>query len=192
MSQKRLFWRFSVWGLLGLLVLLVLWWFFQGKSYGTVTVKPLPEAPETVSAPVATSRYEGRYVTFRYPVTFHVAAPAETKNPLLESFFGVEQDATNGERLALLVTALPTRNLADLPSFAFRASRPESYAQEKITRQGLQASLFTKSEPMHEVGAFFESEGRGVSLVLSSPLGLEGLRQTLLEILDTFEWKNVP
>ncbi|MEP7162244.1 MAG: hypothetical protein ABI747_00560 [Candidatus Moraniibacteriota bacterium] len=187
--KKKYLWEGLIF--LSLAIGVSLFWLSQGKSYGVVHSVPMPKALPGTVLPTDTTRYLGKNITFLYPLSFQ---PHEwekmVKKPLLESFFASESDFLTGQSLALMVQENPTNSLDDFSAHAFRDKSPKIYEKEKIEKNGLKITLFTKNTPVYETGAFFIGERKVVSLVISSSVSLPETRKKLLSILETVEWKK--
>lgn len=166
-------------------LVLFLWWLFQRKSYGSVTVRTVPVVSPQEGAQTQ-AQYRGKFVRFDYSNDYTKKPDIDLKKPLLERLYLARTDI-EGQKIALMVQAVDYP-LAEYSSFRIRADDPKTYVQEKIVRNGLNMTLFTKNFRVFEVGAFLIQSGKVASIVVSSPTQMEGLREELLAILDTFAW----
>lgn len=173
-----------------MLVLAVwLWWYASLKSQGTIVVQTPPE-PSVDQKKEETKTYNGKYVTFSYPDGFtEKTFDTPVKDPMVERLFLARSDV-EGEKIALVVQALSGSPLTEYSAYRLREMRSDEYSEEKIRKDGLNITLFSKTTPVHEVGAFFEQAGMAVSLVVSSPTSIEGLRDALMTIVESLRWQG--
>lgn len=173
--------------LLGIFIIVILWWVFRQPSHGTIVIIPAAEQSDQ-SDPAQRERYAGKYITFTYPSDFERRAEVETvKHPLLERVYLSRSDI-EGRKIALTVQDNTGYAFEEYGSLRMRRNDSGVYHEELIERNGLNAVLFTKMQSVFEVSVFFRQGNRVVSLVVSSPTMQNGLREEVESVLDTVEW----
>lgn len=173
-------------GVLFFVMIVFLWSLTQRKSVGTIT---LPQA--SIAMPdgkgTASERYEGKYFTFIYPHQFELRLPhTPVKWPMLEQALLVRTDV-EGKKIAVHVQEMDNYSLEEYGSYRLRTLDTDTYTQEKIEKNGLDMTLFTKSTPVFEIGSFWQQGNKVISIVISSPLKITGLREELLILLDSLQ-----
>lgn len=175
---------------IGVISVMILWWLFGRPNEGKITkLIPLETAPLTTVS--ETKNYSGKYFTFSYPASYTEKSFDEpTQAPILERAFWSRQDLRGG-KLALIYQDIGNFSLSEYPGYRMRTLDPKTYQSEKIEKNGMAVTLFTKNESVFEVAAFFGKKGSAVSLVASSPVALTGLREDILEVLDSWSWVSL-
>ena len=179
-----LFWLIIILGI-GALGSFLFFWMNQ-PSVGAITSKN-PSSKESSNETGTSFRYQGKYVTFSYPDQY-IPYPAlsDVKSPLLEqvlfSTAGIE-----GRKISVVVQDNTSYTLDEYPSVRMRILEKELYQKENLMRGERNFTLFTKTSSVFEVGAFWLEENVVFSIVFSSPIRLQGLRDELLTLLDTLE-----
>ncbi len=184
--------RWQYW-LIGLILLILgglfLWWLFRQPSYGTISTVPVVEQIGQ-SESKQRERYQGKYFTFTYPQDYRRREEVEVvKHPLLERVYLSRSDI-EGRKIALTLQDNSGYAFEEYSSFRMRTNDPATYHQEKIRIYGLDVVIFTKNTSVFEESAFFQSKNRVVSVVVSSPTTQNGLREELVDILESFAWVN--
>lgn len=178
-------------GLFSLIVLLVgfFLWLFGRKSYGTIaTSLQVNELTDKVAG--AQVSYEGKYITFTYPSEFDRREEVETvKYPLLERVYLTQSDI-EGRKIAVVVQDNGGNKLEEYSSYRIRQMEPSIYRQGSIEYQGKSVTLFTKETNGPEIAIFFEHKSKVVSIVFSSPVTSDGLREQAEQFLTSFFWKG--
>lgn len=172
-----------------MVAILFLGWLFQKRSLGTISILPPPQKTE-MSPPQEKKRYEGKYISFLYPASFASKSfDIPLKEPLLERLYLSKSDI-EGQKIALVVQDNTGSRLEEFSSYRMRELDPTVYTKEKIQKNGLSITLFSKKTIVFEVGAYFIHDEKAASLVISSPIRFEGLREELLDILSTVQWEE--
>ena len=180
---------FAVGFIITAVVVAFLWWLFQRPSQGTITVVPAAEKTD-LADPAHRQRYQGKYLTFTYPYDFQRREEVETvKYPLLERVYLSRSDI-EGRKIALTFQDNSGNAFEEYSSFRIRQNDPDTYVEEKVTRNGLDTVFFTKMTSVYEVGAFFHRGNQVVAIVVSSPTTQNGLREELEALIDSFQWKG--
>lgn len=180
-------------GALALIVLvtigIALFWWFQSPSYGVISTAQ-EENTDSEARTKGKKEYSGKSVTFFYPAHFiEKPTDGETKFPQIERLM-LSSEGLDGKKLTLLVQDNTGYKFEEFSSYRIRDLDKKTYTQETIKKNGLDITLFTKSTTVYEVGAFFQNGPLVASLVMSSPIGLTGLREELLQVLETIKLKN--
>jgi len=187
LNRRRLFFWLGIASLV-VTLLFLMYWLFRQPSRGIVTSAPAKEKIN-YAAPEHRKRYDGKYLTFTYPRDFERREEVETvKFPILERLYLSRSDI-EGRKIAITVQDNTGYSFEEYSSFRIRRSDSGTYAEEKVSQNGLEAVLFSKSTSVFEVSAFFPSASYIVSIVISSPTTQNGLRAELLALLDSFVWK---
>lgn len=183
------------WLCLALFVVLIclgiafLWWFFRQPSYGTITSSASP-VKEEQNDPNHRKRYQGKYMTFTYPYDYRRQEAVEAVNyPLLERVYLSRSDV-EGRKIALTIQDNTGNRFEEYSSLRIRQDDPKTYQREKIERNGVVAVLFSKNTVVFEKSIFFSRGNDVVSLVMSSPTTENGLREEVLTLFESFEWKG--
>lgn len=178
-----------LWGaiVLGIVVLGSLLFFWMNQpSVGIITQKDVPpKNPDKGSYTIL--RYQGKYIAFSYPDQYRpYPALSDVKLPVLEQILLSTADI-EGRKISVVVQDNTGYTLDEYSSVRMRVLDKELYQEEKLMRGERNFTLFTKNSSVFEVGAFW-LEGHVVfSIVFSSPIRLQGLRDELLALLDTIE-----
>ncbi len=184
-KQRRLF----LWGaiVLGIVVLGSLLFFWMNQpSVGMITQKDVP-SKNSENDPHTFLWYQGKYIVFSYPDQYRpYRALSDVKFPVLEhvllSTAGIE-----GRKISVVVQDNTGYTLDEYSGVRMRVLEKELYQEEKLMRGERNFTLFTKSSSVFEVGAFWLEGNAVFSIVFSSPIRLQGLRDELLALLDTIE-----
>lgn len=132
---------------------------------------------------VSALTYKGKYFTFPYPGEYVIqSGNRSVKWPVLEQQVLAKTDI-EGRKISVVVQDITGFALAEYPSFRIRTLDPHTYKKEQLSGQGEDYTLFTKSVSVFEVGAFWQEGVLALSIIISSPTRLEGLREELLELL---------
>lgn len=186
LKKKRLWlWTSVVIG--GGLSVWIVWWWFGQPAQGVFSHEAAP-SEKMLTEINAKTEYTGKYFTFSYPKNFVQKPFADSvRPPLLEQAFW-SKAGVESEKIALLYQDIGNFTIAEYPSYRMRTLDPNTYTLEQVEIHGLKLAIFTKKQPQFEVAAFFGGDGRVVSLALTSSLRLEGLREHLFEILESWVW----
>lgn len=163
------------------------WWWFGHPATGIIS-KEVPPDPVELTTEGKTKTYSGKYFTFLYPASFNELSFSDSIKPsLIERAYWSTSDFQS-EKLALVYQDIGNFSLSEYPGYRMRTLDPKTYQSEKIEKNGISATLFTKNESVFEVAAFLGKKGSAVSLVASSPVALTGLREDILVALDSWSW----
>lgn len=174
--------------LFGILVLLVVlgvsWWWMRQKSVGVTRVQVSSEA-ERVEEIVKEAHYQGQYFTLAYPGDYELRTEGEgPAYPVLERLL-LFRSNVEGRKIVGLVQEVGPGLLEEYPHFQVRSMDGETYTRENVKVNGKSYIFFSKQNAVYEVGAFWQVATRAYSLVVSSPLRSEGLREELVKILES-------
>ncbi len=171
-------------------VILFLWWLFRKPSYGTILVaEPILEKVNLADADHR-KQYTGKYITFTYPYDFTRREEQEVvKYPLLERVYLSRSDI-EGRKIAITVQDNTGYRFDEYSSLRVRRLDSGTYSEEEIERNGLNTAFFTKNSVVFEVSVFFSLGNQVVSIVVSSPTTLDGLREEVLALLESFRWQE--
>lgn len=164
-----------------------LWWAWETAlqtNYGRVTTSPVRE---TVNRDTPKTRviHTGKYFSFSYPSDFQQLGQADPVNyPLLERVV-LSRGTVNGRKIVVLYQDIAGGPLGEYAAFRIRQDNPSQYFEETIEKRGYRATVFSKAESVFEVTAFLPHERHILSVAVTSPLGLSGLREELFEMLDS-------
>lgn len=141
------------------------------------------------SDPEHRKRYQGKYFTFTYPSDFARREENEAVNyPLLERVYLSRSDI-EGRKIALMLQDNSGNSFEEYGSFRIRRNEPAVYREKKEERNGIFGTFFTKETSVYEVSAFFARGNQVMSVSVSSPTTLNGLKEEVLSVLDSFQWK---
>lgn len=159
----------------------------QNTNYGSIVT---PAAIEETGSDVSKSRilYSGKYFTFTHLENFKQREATTTVNyPLLERIL-LSEDTVWGRKLVVLYQVTDGSRPEEYAAWRIRHSNPNQYFEETIEKRGYRVTLFTKVEPVFEVTAFLPHGRQVLSISVTSPLGLSGLREELFEALDSLNF----
>lgn len=162
-----------------------IWYIVQKPSIGTIKTGALPAEPESFAQNSEKKLYKGKYIIFAYPGSYNEKShDAPKEGPVKEQIvlFG---DESQGKRIAFVVEDRSDKYLDASPAFQMRMKDKEQYEKEIIGTGRDQKVIFTKNSQVFETTAFFMKKNLLVSVSVTSPIHLDGLRDDLLKILET-------
>ncbi len=169
---------------------LFFWWRFNQPSHGSINAVGIPKESVNLSDPAHRKQYQGKYFTFTYPYDFNRREENEAVNfPLLERLFLARNDI-EGRKIALTLQDNSGNTFEEYGSFRIRRADPAMYQEESLERNGETIVFFTKATSVFEVSTFFHRGNQVMSITVSSPTTLNGLREEAMAVLDSFQWKN--
>lgn len=190
-SESRSQKRWLIWGIIFIIIALgatFLWWLFLRPSQGMIQAVAVPEKTD-LSTPGQAS-YQGKYFTFRYASDFSIRDEGNSvKHPLLERIY-LSRNDIEGRKIAIILQDNSGNAFEEYSSFRIRRTDRDVYREEQGKRNGLSVTFFTKETRVYEVGAFFSRGNQVVSMVVSSPTTVKGLREEVEALLDSFQWKE--
>lgn len=167
-----------------------LWRFLERPNIGTIYPGKLPAVPESFAQNKEKKQYTGKYIDFSYPALyFEKRHELPVNGPVKESVFLSANDV-EGRKIALVVADRGTSDFMSDPSFQMRMKASSGYASSPLTDLPFQGILFEKNEAPFEVTSFFILQGLIVSVSVTSPFSIEGLKQELLTLLAGLHWRE--
>lgn len=182
-SKNRLVWWIVVILCVTGAVLFLFRWMNQ-KSVGTIVQDGISQGDIPQENPAEMVRYKGKYFTFDYLAHYQVRSVNTVNYPVLEQVLLVEP-SIEGRKISVVAQEIAAESLEEYPGFRMRSQESMAYQQENLIRGGQEYILFTKSSSVFEVGVFFRQGNIAKSIVLSSPITSEGLREELLQLLES-------
>lgn len=181
-KNRFIWWIVAILCAAGSLVLFLHW--MNQKSVGILIEEGISQRNPPREHLVETIRYKGKYFTFDYSAQYQVRPVDIINHPVLEQVLFVEP-SIEGRKISIVTQEIPTPSLEEYPSFRMRLQDNDVYQQENLNMGGREYILFTKTSSVFEVGAFFRQGNIAKSIVLSSPIASEGLREELLQLLES-------
>lgn len=182
-SKNRLVWWMVVTLCVAGAVLFLFRWMNQ-KSVGTIVQDGISQGGIPQENPAEMVRYKGKYFTFDYLAHYQVRSVNTVNYPVLEQVLLVEP-SIEGRKISVVAQEIAAESLEEYPGFRMRSQDNMTYQQENLIKGGREYVLFTKTSSVFEVGAFFRQGNIAKSIVLSSPVKLDGLREELLQLLES-------
>lgn len=166
-----------------------LWQFLQRPVVGIVgagkTVSKESSATDTEQL-----EYQGKYLRFPYPGLYvEKMHELPVKGPVKESIF-LSADDVEGKKIAVVVEERKEMVLKASPSFQMRLNKPKEYSKTMIPLDGFDGFIFEKNSQVFEQTAFFFHKGLLVSISVTSPFKIDGLKEGLIDILKSIQWKE--
>lgn len=190
-SRKRpRFWIFLLIGMsLFFGIVSIIWFFLQQPAIGEVRVSK--QAPiEDRDTSNKQKQYQGKYLTFSYPGVYaEKAHEVPVSEPGKESVFLSAADF-EGKKIAITVEEREKGNFEASPSFQMRVNKPKEYDKESFSENGFEGFVFAKNSQVFEQTVFFFDEGLFISISVTSPIKIEGLREELMDILKSVNIKE--
>ncbi len=162
-----------------------IWYMVQKPSIGTIKPGTLPAEPESFAQNSEKKLYKGKYITFSYPGSYSEKSHDVPKDGPVKEKIIFSGDESQGKRMAIMVEERPEKNLDASPSFQMRVKDPKRYEKEIRETGNDTKVIFTKNSQGFEMTAFFMKRNLLVSVSVTSSIHLDGLRNDLLEILET-------
>lgn len=162
-----------------------IWYSIQKPALGVIKSGELPKEQESFTQKNEKKLYKGKYITFSYPGSYSEKSHELPENgPVREKivFFGDEME---GKQIVVTVDERLEKSLDASPSFQMRIKNPKQYEKEMRGVGDEKKVLFTKNSQVFEVTAFFMKKNLLMSVSVTSSIHLDGLRDDLLEILQT-------
>lgn len=182
-SKNRFVWWIVVILCVAGAVLFLFRWMNQ-KSVGTIVQDGISQRDIPQENPAEMVRYKGKYLTFDYLAHYQVRSVNTVNYPVLEQVLLVEP-SIEGRKISAVAQEIATESLEEYPGFRMRSQENAIYQQENLIKRGREYVLFTKTSSVFEVGAFFRQGNIAKSIVLSSPVKLDGLREELFQLLES-------
>ena len=166
------------------------WRFLEKPAVGTIHPVILPKEPEQLVVRDEIRPYTGKYVDFSYSADYfekhHETPPS---GPIQELIIFSGSGVADRE-FVLTVEDREGTDLFASPSVQMRSNKPKEYDKEAFSVHNVRGLLFTKKSQVYEQGAFFFKQGMLMSLVVSSPMTLDGLQDEVMKIVKSVEVKK--
>ncbi len=182
-SKNRFVWWIVVILCVAGAVLSLFRWMNQ-KSVGTIVQEGISQGDMPQENTAEMVRYKGKYFTFDYLAHYQVRSVNTVNYPVLEQVLLVEP-SIEGRKISVVAQEIAAETLKEYPGFRMRSQDNMTYQQENLIKGGWEYVLFTKTSSVFEVGVFFRKGNIAKSIVLSSPVKLDGLREELLQLLES-------
>lgn len=190
-KKKSSFWKYVALIILILLfvVAYIIWLFLQKPVVADVRVA-IKEPRAGVDKIKEQKLYQGKYLSFSYPGDYEeITHETPDDRPVKESIF-LSALAFGGRKIAIVVEERKMGDFEESPSFQMRLLKPKEYVKESIFENGFKGFIFKKNTQVFEETAFVRKENFIISVSLSSPMNIEGLDKTLLDVLQSLEWRK--
>lgn len=167
-----------------------LWYYLEQPALGTVRSGKLPAVSESFDGKSEVKRYFGKYIEFSYSAGYEVKRhETPVKDPVYERIFLSAGDY-EGKKIAVTIEERPLGDFESSPSVKMRLDKPIEYKKSSFTESGFEGYFFLKESSVFEVDAFFFAEGKLVSVAITSPLRVDGLREELMQFLKEVKIKK--
>lgn len=168
----------------------IIWSFLQHPAIGTVTRGEVSVRDDTSEKNKKEKRYDGKYISFLYPGEYvEKSNTFPTSGPVKESVF-LTAENWGAQKIAVVVEERENNDSMASPSFLMRSNKPNLYVKSPFSQGMWQGFIFEKNEQVFEQTAFIRNEGKIVSISVSSPIKIDGLKEELQAFIDGLTWRE--
>lgn len=165
------------------------WRFLERPALGTIHPGIVPKVPESFAASNEVKRYVGKYVDFSYAAVYaEKRHEIPESGPVKESIFLSVSDF-EGRKIAVTIEDRGSVDFEASPSFYMRLNKPKEYGKEAFSENGFRGFFFAKKMAVFEQDVFFFDKGLLITLAVSSPTTMDGLRDDAMSVFQSMKVK---